>query len=279
MRVDDGVDEGAEISVYYDPMVAKLVTHGADRAAAIAAMRAALNAYYVRGVSTNIGFLASIAAHPRFQAGDISTDFIAEVYPGGYVPPPPTAEMRYVLAAAAAVIQAVDADRAHAGDTADGTWHVSLDGNDMEIGLRRHGDAFALTLDGHDLKLTTAWRPGQPFFDCTVDGAAYTIQVDRIGPHYRLGHDGVIVSAKVLRPRTAELLARMPHKPPPDRSRFLLSPMPGLLTAVVVRPGQIVKEGEELAIVEAMKMENHPQRPPRRHRQGDPRRTGRQPGR
>ncbi len=256
VRVDGGVDEGAEITMFYDPMVAKLVTYGTERDAATDAMLAALDAYYIRGVSTNIGFLSSVVAHSDFRNGDIHTGFIEQVYPEGYVHPSPDAGTRDVLVAAAAIVHAVGADRAHLHHTADGTWRVRLDEEDARVHLHRDGDTFTVTLDGRTMKLATEWTPGQPLFRCTTHGTTYTIQVDHAGPYYRLSHGGVSVSAKVLLPHIAELLARMPNKPPPDRSRFLLSPMPGLLTAVVARPGQQVKAGEELAIVEAMKMEN-----------------------
>ena len=256
IRVDDGVDEGAEITMYYDPMVAKLVSYGPDRQTAAAALRSALDAYYIRGVTTNTGFLATLVSHPAFLAGDIHTNFIAQEYPDGYAAPSPDPATNDLLLAAAAIIHGVGADRAHLYDTADGTWHVNLGDKAALVHLHRDGPVFSISVDDRTLKLTTEWMPGQPIFQCAAHGATHTIQVDRVGPFYRLTHGGVSVSAKVLLPRIAELLGRMPVKPPPDRSRFLLSPMPGLLTSIVVQVGQPVKAGEELAVVEAMKMEN-----------------------
>ncbi len=256
IRVDDGVDEGAEITMYYDPMIAKLVGYGPDRQTAAHTLRSALDSYYIRGVNTNLGFLATLVSHPAFLAGEIHTNFIAQEYPDGYALQTPDAATRDLLLAAAAIVHAVGADRAHLYDTADGTWHVSLGDQAEHVRLHRESNIFTVSIDGRSLQLTTEWMPGQPVFRCTLDGDTHTVQVDHVGPYYRLTHGGVSIDAHVLLPRIAELLARMPQKPPPDRSRFLLSPMPGLLTLVAVEVGQGVKAGEELAVVEAMKMEN-----------------------
>src|SRR5207237_829316 len=187
VRVDTGVYEGGEIPMYYDSMIAKLIVHGASRDEAIAKMRQALNAFAIRGISSNIPFQAALLAHPKFMAGDFNTGFIAEQFPTGF--------------SAAAV---------------------------------PHGDPLFL-------RVLAAVANREPF--CA--------QIERAGLAYRVSHNGTQIEAKVFTPRAAELSALMPFKAPPDLSRFLLSPMPGLLVDVAVQPGQTVRAGEKLAVIEA----------------------------
>ncbi len=264
VRVDSGVVEGSEISMFYDPMIAKLVTHGPDRAAAIEAMQAALDGYYIRGINHNMGFLTAIMAHERFRDGRLTTNFIAEEFPEGFDGGALSAEDETKLVAVAAILQRLRAAReaAIAGQL-DG--HVYLAGDDWEVVTTetRHrvtvtGEVggFRVAGAGGDRLVESNWRVGEPLFLGRIDGAPFTVQVDRRGPWWRLSHGGVEFDALVLTARVAELAARMPKKEPPDLSRFLLSPMPGLLVSLAVQQGQEVKAGEELAVVEAMKMEN-----------------------
>ncbi len=241
VRVDSGVYEGGEISMFYDPMIAKLCTYGKDRPAAIDRMRRALDEFYVRGVSHNVPFLAALMAHPRFRAGKLTTNFIAEEFKGGFtaahLPPKDPA----VLAAVAATLDRKTGERVVMLNRQ--PMHVVVDANGIKVGDRT-------------IRIDTDWAPGKPLFHAKIDGETVAVQVDAFGSGWRLTHEGGQAEALVLTPRQAELYALMPVKAAPDTSKFLLSPMPGLLASVAVSEGQEVKAGEALAVVEAMKMEN-----------------------
>ena len=262
VRVDTGVGEGGEISMFYDPMIAKLITAGATRDDAIAAMRDALDAYYIRGVSHNIPFLSAVLAHPRFKSGNISTAFIDEEYADGFTTEHLMHDDPRTIVAVAAVLDARQRSRrgqvnGHAPVLADRTAIVG-DGETQEfaLSLRQTDDTYAVDVDGSAFAVAGDWRPGEPLFQGTVNGGAVCIQVERLGPRYRLSHAGGQMDVMVVSPQVAALTQLMPVKEPPDLSRFLLSPMPGLLIRLAVQVGDAVKAGEELAIVEAMKMEN-----------------------
>ncbi len=281
VRVDTGVGEGGEISIHYDSMICKLIVHANDRAGAIAGMREALNAFVVRGVSTNIPFQAALLAHPRFQSGDFDTGFIAEEYPRGFAVQAAGGDARrFMLALAAAVNRRVLARTAGIRGQLEG--HELRIGNDVIIvetdaeGQRRHTPAtvhchpaeavghrradaatlFDVTLDGRVRRFAFQSALRDVAVRGTVDEVPFHAQVDRAGLAYRVTHDGAQATVRVLSPRAAELNAWMPFKAPPDLSKFLLSPMPGLLVDVAVRVGQSVRAGEKLAVIEAMKMEN-----------------------
>ena len=264
VRVDSGVYEGGEIGIHYDPLIAKAVTWGESRAAAAAAMGAALDGFEIRGVDHNISFLGAVMAHPRFLEGRLSTDFIAEEFPDGFNGAAPGRAEAVRLAAVAAVIhrRVVGREAAISGQLAGheavpGTvWVVRADTEDYPVVLRELGSEFEATVEGGAHRIESDWRPGATLFEGTLDGASLRVQVDRVGPGYTLFHGGVEFGALVLTPRAGALAALMPVKAPPDTSKFLLSPMPGLLLSVAVQKGQEVKAGEELAVVEAMKMEN-----------------------
>jgi propionyl-CoA carboxylase alpha chain len=253
VRVDTGVYEGGEISMFYDPMIAKLCSYGKTRDAAIARMRRALDEFYVRGVSHNVPFLAALMAHPRFAAGRLTTNFIAEEFKGGFtaahLPPRDPA----VLAAIGAIVERVRDERR--GTTQDSRV-VMLNRKPVPLAVTGSGSDFAVDVDGRRIAVETDWSPGEPLFHGTVDGEAVAVQVDAVGSGWRLVHEGGQADVLVLTPRQAELYALMPVKAAPDTSKFLLSPMPGLLASVAVSEGQEVKAGEALAVVEAMKMEN-----------------------
>jgi len=258
VRVDSGVVEGSEISMFYDPMIAKLVTHGETRDAAIREMQDALDAFYVRGINHNMSFLAAVMAKDRFRDGRLTTDFIPEEFPEGFQKAALPAAAREVMIAVAVVVHDRVARRA-ADDPADRSardWTVRIDGEAHAIRVQPEGAALRLRGAVEDCLVEDDWRPGMPLFQGRIDGRSVTVQIDRRGPTYRLTHGGAEVDALVVRPRVAELAARMPEKAPPDLSRLLLSPMPGLLVRLAVEEGQEVKAGEELAVVEAMKMEN-----------------------
>jgi propionyl-CoA carboxylase alpha chain len=262
VRVDTGVYEGGEISMYYDPMIAKLVGFGKDRKEATQRLGAALDAYYVRGVNHNISFLAAIMAHKRFQAGKLTTGFIAEEFPHGFHGRELDPAARRRIVAVAAFLQRRQAEedagiapRARRKTASD--WSVRLGGGNIPISVADDGLAAIVTQENGEDRVESAWAPGQPLFVGRVGDDDVIVQVDRVGgTGWKLFYAGCLVELQVLRPRVAELAVLMPVKRPPDTSKFLLSPMPGLLKTVAVKEGQEVKVGEELAVVEAMKMEN-----------------------
>jgi propionyl-CoA carboxylase alpha subunit len=264
IRIDSGVAEGAEITLHYDPMIAKLIAYGDDRNEAIARLQGALDGFYLLGVRNNIAFLGAIAASERFRRGALSTDFIAETFPNGFAAPPvgtdgPIAANRTILVAAV-----LAETRMHEGEDAPDTdgdaprrLTVLLDGRPYPASVRREGGAYVIEGEEGSCLAATDWRPGQPLLHLRLEDALLTVQIERArGRSFRLLHGGVARRAQVLSPRAAELLAMMPAKEPADTSRLVLSPMPGLLTQVIVDEGQEVKAGEPLAVVEAMKMEN-----------------------
>ncbi|MDH5750168.1 MAG: acetyl/propionyl/methylcrotonyl-CoA carboxylase subunit alpha [Rhodospirillales bacterium] len=264
VRVDSGVDEGGEISIYYDPMIAKLITYGETRNAAIGHMQGALDSFYIRGVSHNIGFLAAVIAHPRFMEGRLSTGFIDEEYPDGFHPEDVPHDDPVLLIAVAAVIHhAYQARAAMISGQSSGMerkvsddWVVVLKNESFPVTVRTVADGYEVTAGNAELTVRTGWTLGDPLFRATVGDRSLTIQVKRLTVGYRLVHCGLTAMVKVLSPHVAKFNALMPVKLPPDLSRFLLSPMPGLLLSVSASAGQEVKAGDELAVVEAMKMEN-----------------------
>ncbi len=264
VRVDTGVTEGGEISMFYDPMIAKLIAYGPNRQAAIGHMRQALDEYYIRGLSHNIPFLASLMSKERFVVGALTTNFIAEEYPAGFRRDDLPAGDPTTLIAVAASVEFAQASRSSliSGQfsghevTVPEQWTVVMNGKYHDIVCRRAESGFAVVVAGEAVDVNTDWTIGQPLFRGTVDGRPVCVQVDRVGIGYRLSHDGLHVDALVLTRRTAELHRLMPVKAPPDMSKYLLSPMPGLLRSIEVSEGQEVKAGEPLAVVEAMKMEN-----------------------
>ena len=253
VRVDTGVFEGGEISMFYDPMIAKLCSYGPTRNAAIDRMRRALDEFYVRGVSHNVPFLAALMAHPRFVAGNLTTNFIAEEFKGGFtaehLPPGDPA----MLAAIAAVVDRIHAHRAGAPQS---ERVVMLNRKPFPVSVSGGGLEYVVETEGRHIVIETGWLPGEPLVHAKVDQHDIVVQVDALGSGWRLVHEGGQADVLVLTPRQAELYALMPVKAAPDTSKFLLSPMPGLLASVAVSEGQEVKAGEALAVVEAMKMEN-----------------------
>jgi propionyl-CoA carboxylase alpha chain len=264
VRVDTGVAEGGEIPVYYDSMIAKLITHSPTRDGAIARMRDALNAFVIRGISSNIAFQAALIQHPRFVAGDFTTGFIAEEFPNGFHPSSLAHREPVLLAAAAAYARRRYIDRAvritgqlkgH-GRRVGANWVVLMRGRKFPLSLSLVAGGADVIYESRTYALRTTWRLGDVLLRGTWDGEPVCLQVERLGLKYRLCHWGSQVDAVVMTARAAELLALMPEKPPPDLSRFLISPMPGLLAEVAVRVGQEVRAGETLVVIEAMKMQN-----------------------
>jgi propionyl-CoA carboxylase alpha chain len=264
VRVDTGVYEGGEISIYYDPMIAKLITYGADRTEAIAHMRHALDSYYIRGVSHNISFLAAIMAHPRFQKGAITTNFIAEEYADGFDPSDVPHDDPESLVAIAACVHRGYQERAagisgqYAGHQrkVHDDWVVLLAGKEHALNIVCVTGGYDVTIAEAKLHVRTGWQLGQPLFEAQVNGLMMCLQVERNGAGYSLFHSGLRADVVILNPQAAALYALMPEKMAADTSKLLLSPMPGLLISLSVVEGQKVKGGEELAVIEAMKMEN-----------------------
>ena len=264
VRVDTGVYEGAEITMFYDPMIAKLVTHGTTRQDAIAKQRAALDAYYIRGISHNIPFLSAVMAHPRFQEGRLTTGFIAEEYPDGFSGGDLADETRIAMIAIAAFINAVERSRASQIDgrirdltpAQDQEWVIAIDGVEVVATLAPTEGGAEVALDGRKVAVDSGWVPGDPVFSGRIDGRAIHVEVDRLDLGYRLTTDGVAQTVTVLSPRAAELARLMPERQEADTSQFLLCPMPGLVVSISVAAGDEVKAGQPLAVVEAMKMEN-----------------------
>jgi propionyl-CoA carboxylase alpha chain len=276
VRVDTGVQEGGEIPMFYDSMIAKLIVHGTDRNDAIAKMREALNAFVIRGISSNIPFQAALLAHPKFVKGDFNTGFIAENYGKGFHPEDVPHDDPDFLVAIAAYVNRRSLQRA-AGISGQLRGHEFTVGEEFVAvvldGEGRHerkpvkvSDFQAVTgssvvdVGGKRYEMCSNWHLGAARIRGTVNGKPFVAQVERGLPRnpvaIRVGHNGTRLDAMVLTPRAAELHALMPHKPPPDMSRYVLSPMPGLLVDVAVQPGQKVQAGERVAVIEAMKMEN-----------------------
>jgi propionyl-CoA carboxylase alpha chain len=265
VRNDTGVFEGGEISMFYDPMIAKLCTWGPTRAAAIDEMRLALDTFEVEGIGHNLPFVAAVMDHPRFVSGNITTAFIAEEYPDGFQGATlDGATVKRVAAAAAAMNRVAEIRRTRISGTMDNherkvgdTWVVSLQGETHAVTV--HADKAGSTVsfaDGTALRVESDWTPGQPLARLMVDGTPLVMKVGKIPSGFRLRLRGAEVKCHIRTPRAAELALLMIEKLPPDTSRFLLCPMPGLVVKIMVAVGDEVQVGQSLATVEAMKMEN-----------------------
>jgi len=265
VRVDNGVFEGGEISRFYDPMIAKVSTWGADREKAVQRMRMALDEFYIQGVSHNIAFLTALLANPRFLEGRLSTNFIPSEYPEGFTPAPlepkdlnaiigaaTLMHLRY-MERAARTSEQLPSYRFHIPEE----WEVLVDGDFYPVTIQAMAEGFDITREnGQIIAVRSDWQVGDPVLGCTVNAHPERFKVEPEGLGYVLYHLGAEVHVRVYT-RTAARLARlMPVKVPPDMSMYLLSPMPGLLRSIAVSEGQSLDSGAELCVVEAMKMEN-----------------------
>jgi propionyl-CoA carboxylase alpha chain len=265
VRIDTGVIEGAEISMFYDPMIAKLITHAPTREAAIAAQADALDRYFIRGINHNIDFLAAIMAHPRFIAGEnVTTGFIAEEYPDGFHGAPVAPATRRAIIAAAGVVQAIEAERAqlidgqlsgHGAEYGE-DWVVQLGDEAVPVTVSGDGARFEVLIDGEDAMLATDWRVGSPLLEAEIDGVSHAMTIEKAGSFMRVTTRGASHKVRVLTPTAAKHARHMIAKVAPDMSKYLLCPMPGLIVSIAVKPGDKVEAGQQLATVEAMKMEN-----------------------
>ncbi|MCP4993072.1 MAG: acetyl/propionyl/methylcrotonyl-CoA carboxylase subunit alpha [Gammaproteobacteria bacterium] len=264
VRVDTGVYEGGEVSMFYDPMIAKLVTYGASREEAIQEMQHALDAYYIRGVQHNISFLNALMAHPRFQEGRLTTNFIADEYPDGFSASDVPREYPEHAIVVAAVVHRQYMDRAaglsgqlpgHEREVHQ-EWVVRIANESHQVTVSAGQGSYRVHYKGNDYEVESEWKPAEPLFIANIEGHRVCYQIERDGLWYRLFHRGAQIDTLVLTESAAALHELMLEKVPPDLSRFLLSPMPGLLVKISVQEGEEVKAGTELAVIEAMKMEN-----------------------
>ena len=268
VRNDTGVFEGGEISIHYDPMIAKLVTHAGDRAGAIDAQARALDDFFIEGVRHNISFLATLMQHLRWRSGALSTGFIAEEFPNGFAPAPAEGETAHVLATVACAIDHIHNERKRQITGQLQTQRpvafqrersVMLGADRYDVTIDESGERFLARFEdgsSHAHHLESGWTPGEPVWRGLVDDDPVSVQVRPILNGFALAHRGVSVEARVYTRREAELAALMPQKAAADTSKALLCPMPGLVKAILVSEGQEAKAGEALCIVEAMKMEN-----------------------
>jgi propionyl-CoA carboxylase alpha chain len=264
VRNDTGVAEGGEISLYYDPMIAKLVTHAKTRAAAIDAQADALDAFTIEGIRHNIPFLAAIMQHPRWRAGKLSTAFIAEEFPKGFERSPPTGAVARTIAGVAAAIDHVMGERKrrisgqlNSAVTRERRRAIWLGGEELHADVAHAGDAVAVQFaDGDSHVLASQWVPGLPVWSGTLDGVPVAVHVRMIPNGFELAYRGIEVKAFVYTEREARYARLMPAKKLSGSEKAVRCPMPGLVVSLAVAEGQEVKVGETLAVIEAMKMEN-----------------------
>jgi len=264
VRVDTGVYDGGEISMFYDSMIAKLVVHGATREEALSRMSDALNSFVIRGITSNIPFQAALIKHPRFREGDFDTGFIAQEYPGGFDSSMVPHDEPALLISVAAFVHRCYRDRA-AKISGQLPGHERKVGNDWVVIRNKEWHhvianpipgGYEVDYNGRKYRILSDWRLGQSLFIGICNGKPFTVQVERHRLTYQIHHWGTRADMMVMSARAAELLAMMPEKAPPDLSRLLLSPMPGLLREITVEVGSEIKAGEKLVVIEAMKMEN-----------------------
>jgi propionyl-CoA carboxylase alpha chain len=273
VRVDSGVYEGGEVSMHYDPMIAKLITYGPDRQQAVDRMVTALDGYYIRGVNHNISFLNALMVHPRFVAGHLTTNFIAEEFPDGFQASAAIQGDAVIPVLAVAAVHQQQHRRLSAlspqssdqlpqqTDQQPDNWVAIINSEHHEYQISEGDQGWSVRLGDKVYQIAGQWQAGEPLFRATVTDASgaqqpLSVQMERQQIGYKMYYRGQEIDALVVTPRGAELQRLMPEKTPPDMSKYLLSPMPGLLVRLAVAEGDQVKAGEELAVVEAMKMEN-----------------------
>ena len=264
LRVDTGVTEGDEVSIYYDPMVAKVIAYGDDRTSAISRLQQALDRFYIGGIRNNLDFLSALVGLPDFQKGQFTTELIKQRYPDGFDATRIAHQEPATLYIIAAVLHRRYRQRASqiSGQlpgyqpNIDETWTVLHQGNCIEVAVRESDSGEEVQLGDTTYYVESDWQFGQPIFDGTIDRSQVYAKVERMNLGYRLSQAGTQADLVVLSSSAAELLRKMPAKSAPDTSRILRSPMPGLLTQLIVSQGESVQVGQEMAIVEAMKMEN-----------------------
>ena len=264
VRVDDGVVEGGEVSMFYDPMIAKLVTWAPSRIEAIDAQVSALDAFQIDGIGDNLDFLSALMQHPRFRSGEITTEFIAEEYPDGFHGAPASEELLEDLAAIAGYVAAASETRAALIDGqlggpvySDGDYVVRVSGTEFAVAVEPYEGGLLVSVDGEEeVDLIADYVPGQRLLVADLDGRRRIVRIAKEGRGWRFTTLGARHHVEVLAPHVADLTQHMIEKVAPDMSRFLLAPMPGLLTRLEVKVGDKVEAGQPIAVIEAMKMEN-----------------------
>ena len=264
VRVDNGQYEGGEVYRFYDPMIAKVTTWDLNRPKAILRLRMALDEFYIQGISHNIAFLTALLANPRFLEGRLSTDFIAEEYHEGFRPAPLSAkDLRAIIAAGALMhIRYLQRAAQTSGQIHCYEWHVRedwvvrVDSDFYPVQVQSVSEGYDVALQGQVLAIRSDWQPGQPILRCSLNAEPLRFRVERRGLGYVVDHLGSEVQIRVMSTQAARLFQMLPPKKPPDMSMYLLSPMPGLLRSITVSAGDEVEPGQELCVVEAMKMEN-----------------------
>jgi propionyl-CoA carboxylase alpha chain len=259
VRNDTGVVEGSDISMFYDPMIAKLSTHAPSRERAVRTMARALDDFLIEGVEHDIPFLSAVMDQARFQQGRLTTGYIAEEFPEGFQGLAPSAEQADLMLAAAVWMHRLQASRRSNGGKLREEWIVAAGPSKRRVRLEPTdaGLRIALPDEGRSLELEVAdWRPGWPMFRGKLDGRPFTVHAAPAAEGFRLRHRAASQRVLVLSPRSAELHEKLPERQPADTSRLILSPMPGLVVSIAVEPGQSIKSGQTVAVVEAMKMQN-----------------------
>ena len=259
VRVDTGIEEGSEVSMFYDPMIAKLIVHGENRNLAIDNMLQALDQFFISGVSHNLNFLCSILQNDRFRSGNTTTNFIQQQYPDGYQEEKLNSRQQLIAVSILACIHQSNIERLKSipeNVSKHSAWSVSADETSIDLVIRQLPEHYEVRAESTVFNVVLHKVPNDPVIQAIVNDHLHYFQLENLHPGYRLTYRGRVLEALVTRKRTAELNRLMPEKIAPDLSRYLLSPMPGLLIKICVEEGQRVKAGEELAIVEAMKMEN-----------------------
>ncbi|NXN19648.1 PCCA carboxylase, partial [Indicator maculatus] len=269
VRVDSGIQQGSDISIYYDPMISKLITHGSNRAEALKRMEEALDNYVIRGVAHNISLLREVIIHPRFVQGDISTKFLPEVYPDGFKGHKLTdLERRELLATAASLYVAeqlrsqrfLGTQRISIAKSKRSSWELSVRLGDgiYPVAVSKDASSFSVEVDGMKLNVTSEWNLASPLLSVTVDGTQRIIQrlSRNASGETSIQFLGTVYKLQILTKVAAELSKYMPEKAAEDTSSILRSPMPGAVVAVSVKPGDMVSEGQEICVIEAMKMQN-----------------------
>ena len=256
VRVDTGIREGSEVSMFYDPMIAKLITHGENRDTAIENMTDAIDQYVIDGLSHNLNFLSSIMQNKTFRSGYTTTDFIEQEYPDGFQGEPVNEREYEFYASILSACYMLDQLKLNPFYENENNYVIKFENKSIESTIKKDGDVFLVEINNNQYRLSLNMQSNDPRVICSVNDEKMIMQIRKKIPRYELIHKGKIALALISEQRLAALNELMPKKIPQDMSKFLLSPMPGLLIKVCVNQGQEVKAGEELAVVEAMKMEN-----------------------
>ena len=261
--MDSGVREGDEISMFYDPMIAKLVTHGKNRDQALDVQAEALDRFHIEGIQDNMPFCAAVMDEKRFRSGDITTAYIKDEFPDGFQGTAPTNPQKAMLTVASAYVHGVltqraaqVSDRMSPIEDVREDWVVVLGDDYVPIELELGGGVASVKIGKKTHTIVTNWVPGQPLLEGVLDGKSIAVKIAPQTEGYLVRHRGVRLNVLVCTPMAADLHKRLPEKEKPDLSKLIISPMPGLVVSVDIELGQSVQEGEGVCIVEAMKMQN-----------------------